>query len=217
MFPSANRIIACPHCKEIAKISAGTPGLPVGLIIWSDGFQEAPLMERPQRVMRCRKCLQYLWTDEAHTLGYFLHDTAPSPEQANWADAPAIEPVDETGLFQALAQGIAHSPELELELRVAIWWRGNDVFRVEDSPVGHATSAEAVSNMERFIEMMGDGAEDLLLFRAEALRQLGRFEEVEASLQSVWCSDYAPAKNRLLELARAGDRKLRPLFDSPVL
>jgi hypothetical protein len=165
--------------------------------------------------MRCGKCLRYLWTDEAHTLGYLLHEAALPPEQAHWADAPAIEPLDETGLFQALAQGIAHSPELELELRVAIWWRGNDVFRGADAPVGYATSTEATSNMERFIEMMSDGAEDLLLFRSEALRQLGRFEEVEASLQSVWCSDYAPAKNRLLELARAGDRRLRPLFDSP--
>ena len=117
--------------------------------------------------------------------------------------------------MNALEQGLDYSPELELELRVAIWWRGNDIFRVEDAPVGHATSTEAISNMERFIEMMAEGAEDLLLFRAEALRQLGRFQEVEASLQTVCCSDYAPAKNRLLELARSEDRKLRKLFDSP--
>ncbi len=187
------------------------------MVIWSDGFQDAPFSERPPRVTRCEKCLRYFWTDEAQTLGHLLRGATPSPKQVSWADAPAIKRLDEAGLLDALAQGVAHSPELELELRVAIWWRGNDVFRVADAPVGHATSKEAVSNMEHFIEMMGDGADDLLLFRAEALRQLGRFEEVENSLQTVLCSDYAPAKNRLLELARAGDRKLRKLFDAPAI
>ena len=185
MFPSAELIIACPRCKALAKVSAGAPGSSEGVIIWSDGFQDAPFNERPPRVTRCGKCLGCFWTDEAQTLGYLLRGSTPHPEQAHW------------------------------ELRVAMWWRGNDIFRVEDAPVGHATSTEAISNMERFIEMMAEGAEDLLLFRAEALRQLGRFQEVEASLQTVCCSDYAPAKNRLLELARSEDRKLRKLFDSP--
>ena len=215
MFPSAELIIACPRCKALAKVSAGAPGSSEGVIIWSDGFQDAPFNERPPRVTRCGKCLGCFWTDEAQTLGYLLRGSTPHPEQAHWEDAPAIQPLDEAGLMNALEQGLDYSPELELELRVAIWWRGNDIFRVEDAPVGHATSTEAISNMERFLEMMAEGAEDLLLFRAEALRQLGRFQEVEASLQTVCCSDYAPAKNRLLELARSEDRKLRKLFDSP--
>ncbi|MES2569811.1 MAG: hypothetical protein V4710_07105, partial [Verrucomicrobiota bacterium] len=118
------------------------------------------------------------------------------------------------GLMRALADGLAPTPDLELELRVAIWWRGNDAFRRDDAPVGHATSPEAIANMEQIIGMTDQGDEDLLLFRAEALRHLGRFEEMEETLKGVCCSDYWPAKSRLLELAGAGDRRLQKLFVS---
>ena len=89
-----------------------------------------------------------------------------------------------------------------------------DAFRIDEAPVGYPRRGDAIANMERFIEMTYGGDEDLLLFRAEALRQLGRFAEVEETLKGVGCSDYWPAKSRQLELIRGGDRKLRKLFAS---
>jgi len=75
------------------------------------------------------------------------------PEQVGWAASPALAPLDEAGVQQALAEGLGSFPELELELRVLRWWRGNDAFRCGDAPIGHPTSPEALANMERFIEM----------------------------------------------------------------
>jgi hypothetical protein len=66
--------------------------------------------------------------------------------------------------------------------------------------------------MERFIAMTENGEEDLLLFRAEALRHLGRFDEARLTLNGVGCSDYWPAKSRQLELIDAGSRDLSTLF-----
>lgn len=128
-----------------------------------------------------------------------------------------VEPLDEAGLRSALAEGLAYTPELELELRVAIWWRGNDHARKQDrdesDDVAPAQkSADAIENMKRIIEMCAEGEEDLLLFRAEAQRQLGDFAGARQTLEAVCCSDYWPAKSRLLELIAAEDRRLRIMF-----
>jgi hypothetical protein len=60
--------------------------------------------------------------------------------------------------------------------------------------------------------MMANGEEDLLLFRAEAERHLGRFDAARQTLAGVGCSDYWPAKSRLLELIAAEDRRLSIMF-----
>jgi hypothetical protein len=183
-----------------------------GMVTWTDGWQTAPGLERPPRVSRCPGCNRTFWVGEAEQLGILPAGEKPDDEKAAWADAPALAPLDEAGVQQALDEGLASFPDLELELRVLLWWRGNDAYRCADAPVGYSTSPAAVANMERFIEMTADGSEDLLLFRAEAQRHLGRFAGMEDTLGGVGCSDYWPAKSRLLELAKSGSRKLDILF-----
>jgi hypothetical protein len=212
MIPGADLIIACPHCEALAKVFSIMSGSPFGTIGWSDGYRDSPMMPAAPRIARCQSCTKAFWTGQAQSIGYLLPEQEGASRKPEWQAAPYLEPLDEAGLMQALAEGLGCSSELELELRVAIWWRGNDAFRRDDAPVGHATSPEAIANMESLIKLMHEGEEDLLLFRAEALRHLGRFDEMEETLGGVYCSDYWPAKSRLLELARAGDRKLRVLF-----
>ena len=185
---------------------------PVGMITWTDGWQTAPALHRPPRVTRCPACQHTYWIGEAEQLGFLVPGQPPAPEQAAWTAAPAIDALDEAGVFQALDEGLGSFVELELELRVLAWWRANDAFRCADAEVGYPTAARAVANMERMIEMTNEGDEDLLLFRAEAQRQLGRFDDVVETLRGVGCSDYWPAKSRLLQLTETQNRKLDVLF-----
>jgi hypothetical protein len=69
-----------------------------------------------------------------------------------------------------------------------------------------------MANIRRMIELTAQGDEDLLLFRAEAQRHLGNFEDARETLQGVGCSDYWPAKSRQLELLDAQTRDLEVLF-----
>lgn len=208
-------VIACPHCIAPARVAQIESGNTFGAVTWSDGWQDAPMLPRPPRITRCEACGQAYWLAEATPIGQCGFTSEPEPTASanpNWQDAPEVARLDEAGLLQALAEGVAYSSELELELRVAIWWRGNDAFRKEGAEAGYPTSPEAIANMERIIEMTNGGQEDLLLFRAEAQRYLGRFDQVKATLEGVGCSDYWPAKSKLLEFAKAGDRRLRILF-----
>ena len=212
MVAAPDLVIACPHCHAPARLFQLASGETFGAITWTDGWQDLPLQPRPPRLTRCLRCGKAYWTGEAVALGYVDSHGAKVADPNPWSDAPQIEPLDEAGLMQALADGLAYSPDLELELRVAIWWRGNDAFRQDNPPGGFATMPAAIANMERFIEMMAEGEEDLLLFRAEAQRQLGRFAAAKETLTGVGCSDYWPAKSRLLELIEAKDQRLRVMF-----
>ncbi len=212
MVSGPDLIIACPRCQALAKIFTVESGDPRGAITWSDGWQDAPMMPRAPRITRCAACRKIYWTWEAAQLGYAPPGEMASPEQAAWTSAPHLEPLDEAGIAEALAAGLAAAPDLEMELRVLRWWRGNDPFRRADAPIGHATAPEAIANIERVIEMMQDGDEDLLLFRAEAQRELGHFEDAARTLDGVCCSDWWPAKSRLLGFLEARSRKLEILF-----
>jgi hypothetical protein len=212
MVPAPDLVIACPHCNALARLFQLASGDGFGAVTWTDGWQDVPLLPRPPRITRCHSCKQAYWTGEAAALGYCDPRAEMLADRSGWATAPHAEPLDEAGLMQALSDGLAYSPDLELELRVAIWWRGNDAFRKENTTGGFATAPAAIANMERFIEMMVAGEEDLRLFRAEAQRHLGHFEAAKETLTGVGCSDYWPAKSRLLELIEAKDRGLRVMF-----
>lgn len=181
-----------------------------GAITWTDGWMDAPMMPRPPRITRCETCRKIHWVASAPLLGY----AAPAvPEKGEpWADVPDALLLEEADCYEALREGLGASPEFELELRVLTWWRGNDAFRAPQHPPGHLASAEAVANAKRMIELTSEGDEDLLLFRAEAQRHLGNFDDARQTLDGVGCSDYWPAKSRQLELLDAQNRDLAVLF-----
>jgi hypothetical protein len=212
MFAGTDIILACPHCAALARLAVPQVEEFPDMVTWTDGWQTATGLVRPPRVARCPQCGRTFWTGEAEQLGFLSPGQELPEEKAAWAAAPLLTELDEAGVRQALDEGLASFTELELELRVLLWWRGNDAFRRADAPVGYSTSPEAIANMERMIELTTDGSEDLLLFRAEAQRHLGRFADMEDTLSAVCCSDYWPAKSRLLDLAKSGSRKLDVLF-----
>lgn len=212
MFAGTDLILSCPHCEALAQLPFPEMVELPGMVTWTDGWQTAPGLDRPPRVAACPACQKTFWVGEAQQLGFLIPGKTPPEGKEAWAKAPVLKNLDAAGVQQALDEGLAAVPDLELELRVLLWWRANDEFRRADAPVGHSTSPLAIANMERFIEMTKDGSEDLLLFRAEAQRQLGLIGDMEETLNGVGCSDYWPAKTRLLELAKSGSRKLDVLF-----
>ena len=211
MFTDSDLIIACPHCATPVRVFQLVSTITVGAITWTDGWMDAPMMPRAPRITRCAHCQKIYWVFQAPQLKMVaLGETGEAAGE--YGDTKHILPLDEADCYEALREGLGAGAELELELRVFTWWRSNDAFREPDHATGHPTSEEAVANMERMIELTKDGDEDLLLFRAEALRQLGHFAEARETLNGVGCSDYWPAKSRQLEMLEAGNRDLAILF-----
>lgn len=211
MIPDADIVIACPYCAAPARVFQLVSGNTFGAITWTDGWMDAPMQPKAPRITRCHSCEKIYWVFLAAQLGFLPFDET-GEAAGEFKNAPHVAPLTEADCFEALREGLGAGDDLELELRVLTWWRGNDAFREPHHTTGHPASPEAVANMERFIAMTENGDEDLLLFRAEALRHLGRFDEARQTLTGVGCSDYWPAKSRQLELMEAGSRDLGVLF-----
>jgi hypothetical protein len=230
MIPGPDLVLACPSCGALARLFTLAQGSPIGAISWTDGYQEAPDAPAQPNLTRCQACSNIYWTVQAKEIGMIeptatatnravkfadFANAVPAEEGAlapeEWAAAPQMQRLDEAGYLEALAQGLATTPEQELELRIHAWWRGNDPHRKLEGPDRHPSTPEAIANAERLIELTNEGEHELVLFRAEALRELGRFEEAQASLYGL-CSDYAPAREKLSELIAARSRDLDVLF-----
>ncbi len=214
MIAGPQIILACPHCGALAKLQTVEMVEPVGAVSWTDGCQEIPGVPRQPNITRCAKCSRVHWTGASQQIGYLLPGQEPTEEQAAWRDLPLVETMDEDGYYEALRDGLAPYAEQETELRVFAWWRGADRYRQckeGDELVRYPTSPEAVANLERLAELLQDGEHEMVLFRAEALRQLGRFAEAQTALYNL-CSDYALAREKQQELLAAKSRDLDVLF-----
>ena len=215
MIPGPDAILACPLCGAAARLATIESCDPAGAVSWTDGYQEAPDVPRQTNVARCAGCGKFYWLGEARQLGWIAPGLELPPECAHWHDAPRIEPLDEAGYYEALEAGLAENPEHELELRVHAWWRGNDRYRGTEATPRIATGEREIANMNRLVELCAHGDHEILLFRAEALRQLGRFDEATEALYGL-CSDYAQAREKIAELIEAKSREVAVLFANRV-
>jgi hypothetical protein len=231
MIPGPDYVLACPHCGALSRIFTIMESDPSGTISWTDGFQLSPDTPRHPNLVRCHQCGQLHWLGEAAQVGMidppemvgegevprfavFGQEEQPAPgtpPPAEWVTAPQILPLEERDYFEALHNGIANTTEQEIELRVHAWWRGNDRFRKSQGPGRHPTSGEAIENLHRILELTEEADHDLVLFRAEAFRQLGRFADAEDTLDGL-CSDYALAREKMMELIRERSRDLEVMF-----
>ena len=156
-----------------------------------------------------------MWVAECAPVG-MIDESQPQPEHEDWKKLPYLEPVGEKDYLEALKEGMAVEPERETELRVFAWWRANDKHRRSPETGRYPQAPESVANLERLVELLKDGEHEFVLFRAEALRQLGRFDEARDVLHGI-CSDYAIAKERLAELIEKKSRDVEVLFTEEVI
>ena len=161
-------------------------------------------------VSRCRSCGKLMWVAKCAPVG-MIEEGEPKPEHAEWRALPYLEPVDEADYLEAVNNGMAELQEQETELRVFAWWRGNDRYRRLDGPGRYPKSPEAVANLEKLVELLKEGEHEFVLFRAEALRELGRFDEARDALGGL-CSDYALARERISSLLDEKSRDVELLF-----
>lgn len=210
MLQGPDVVLACPHCQTAARLFTVANPDPTGSVSWSDGYQEMPLTPAQPNLARCRNCQKLMWVADCPQLA-MLDESQPLPEHERWKKLPYLEPVEEADYLEAIRLGLAPLPEQEMELRVFAWWRANDRHRRDEGTGRYPQSSESIENLERLVELLKDGEHEFVLFRAEALRQLGRFDEARDMLHGI-CSDYAIAKEKLAEFIEKKSRDVEILF-----
>lgn len=104
-----------------------------------------------------------------------------------WRELPNVEELPEEELLAALAEGVAQGREEERELRLRAWWAGNDPYREPERPWKPFAerSLAARENLHALQELLKVDEPLEGLLKAEALRELERFDESRALLSRV--------------------------------
>ncbi len=144
----------------------------------------------------------------------------PLPGEAfppEWRELPEVEELAEEELLAALAEGVALDRNEERELRRRAWWAGNDPYRDPGTPwKPFAERAPAARENLRVLLELFDTDEPLDgLLKAEALRELERFDEAMTLLSRVPLPDeLRKVAEQLRRLAEQGVPEVRVTIGS---
>ena len=215
MTPGPTQVIRCPLCSGLAKYPTVASGNTFGAVYYTDGKRVAPMLPATPSVVRCAACRGVFWRTAAAEVGQ-LNEQPEEPEvvPADWLKAAHLHEPDEAEHLAALDRLVASSPGEERSIRLVAWWRGNDRHRAA-SPTPAPDNSKVVSrrhaNMRQLIALLDTAEPSDQLMRAEALRQLGEFDQAVAILSKPFPQEYDTALSRLLGLCAQRDTVLQKL------
>ena len=179
MTPGPTIIRECSGCgKHIAQHTNGS-GNTFGARFWTDGKRNAPMLPDQPWLVKCPHCSILVWIDEQKPVGECGPWGARGESSNPFKDArPASVPTlpEYSAFLSAEVEGV----EKERYLRLRTWWAGNDARR-DGADIKPLTDVET-ANLRAFSALLNEREDNDRLMKAEALRELGIFEEVEVLL-----------------------------------
>jgi hypothetical protein len=171
MTPGPTIIKKCSVCSKPIKQHTIGSGNTFGATFWTDGKREAPMLPDQPWLIMCPHCQAALWIDEQEEIGEieawgFVSDDF---KDARVYEIPLIE-----DYFALLAHGV-DDPEKESYVRLRAWWAGNDKRRTDTQEI--PMSSREVKNLAAFAQTLNELDANDLVMKAEAMRELGRFDD----------------------------------------
>ena len=164
------------------------------------------LPDRPLLVM-CPHCHVPLWIDEVEKLGV----VGPWGDgEGQFKDARCYETPSADDYFALLALGVGE-PRKEQYVRVRAWWAGNDERRATAGRECPITSREAANVTALALTLDESDARELLM-KAEAMRELGRFDDALSLLAKSSDEGTAKAVEIIRNLSERHDTCVRVMY-----
>lgn len=171
MTPGSTIIKKCSACSKLIEQHTCASGNTFGAIIWTDGKREAHMLPDQPWLVICPHCHEPLWIDELEKLG----EAEPlGDERDKFKDAREYKKPSQDDYFGLLANGIAELKK-ERYVRLCIWWAGNDERR--NNTCKNPMSSREVANVTAFAQTLDESDANDLVMKAEAMRELGRFDD----------------------------------------
>lgn len=203
MTPGPTVLRRCSGCSKLIAERTIASGNTFGAQFWTDGKRHAPMLPDQPWLVKCGHCSTLVWIDEQEELGEI------SPWEDNdgaFAGALAyLTPVASD--YERLARDSAQDPEKQRYLRQCFWWAGNDARRGSSEPA--RLSETERQNLESFAGMLDEAIDQDRLIKAEAFRELGRFEDALRLLAQDLDPRMKRAATFIRDLAKKGDPLLR--------
>lgn len=178
MTPGPTLILQPPGCNCLLQYPTLESGNTFGARYWSDGKCEAPMLPDQPELCKSPSEKVLFWIRDCKVIAEwdFFSDTMDHPE---WKTLEIASTPSEADYFRALSSGVAKSKKQILYVRMHLWWRGNDRRRKgkhTELPEKH------IVNLTELEKILSAQNKNERLLKAEALRELSRFEEALALL-----------------------------------
>lgn len=212
MIPGPELIKECPHCHGNFKEGSIESGNTFGATYWTDGKREAPMLPDQEWLLVCPHCGAGFWSDDLEPIDAldFYHGVSESLVE-KYSQTPSAKTPSISDLHQALFNETEDNERIEY-LRIKIWWTGNDVRR--ENPDGPAMTVLEKENLVALIPLLGQDERDeqALVMKAEALRELGRFDDALNVLDKITNERLVKTVDQIRQLAGKGDWVVRKVF-----
>lgn len=205
MTPGLTIIRKCSACFKLIKQHTIGSGNTFGATFWTDGKREAPMLPDQPWLVMCPHCHVPLWIDELEELG----KTEPwGDEQSKFKDAREYEKPSLDDYFALFANGVV-DPEKEQYARLRAWWVGNDERRTNAGKI--PMSPREVANVTAFAHTLNESDANDLVMKAEAMRELGRFDDALSLLSKSVDENIAQAVEIIKGLSEKRDPYVREM------
>jgi len=227
--PGPTLVLASPCCGHLhsrqtfKSVNAGVE------ILWSDGKLDARLLPELPKIARCSGCSRLFWVDDAAEVGRIddpfyrsIRGEPPQDVAPEWKRAPSIRAPDTDVLAEAITDPCCAARERRRHVRIALWHSlnqprrklpGNPQWEKFWKPYWEHYGAEFeqrygalfAPNLEALLEFFEEADPDDRLQKAEALRELGRFEACIRLLDSGFDEPLGFYARQMRQRALAGD------------
>lgn len=236
-------VIQCPQCRSCLYRRRLRSFNDFGAMGWSDGYTSIFGLNSVSNLGRCGYCRKVFWLDDAEELGILPkespaigafsriyhrltgdssgaleHERIWNETPWEWKSAKPAETPDFFDLKTALADMNSLTPEREVWVRRALWFRGNDHRRLNREGKPHRdkpwmSDDEVRQNMLSLLSLIEQGRDSPVMEKGELLRELGRFDEAITVLSEIdgECRSQAEL---IAGFARSGDSVVREVWRS---
>ncbi len=198
MLPGRTKILKCSTCSKPIAQDTIMSGNTFGARFWTDGKREAPMLPDEPWLVKCPHCLALLWIDEQEEVGESDPWADNGHTSSEFKDAlPFTTPSFEEYII-AIGKGVSDNNKLRY-LRLRAWWAGNDERRETPDPA--PLSEEETANLRAFVALLDESDENECVMKAEALRELGEYDQAKILLSQQFSSDLIQAATIIRNLA----------------
>lgn len=218
MLPGPDIIIQCPNSDQVVKKSTLRSGNTIGARVWSDGYAVYPMLPRSPKITRCGDHGPFFWVSDAKELGeiaYWSNKNVPD----EWKQAKYIRFLTEAEYLEAIEMGMGKTQDKNFYLRLLAWWAANDPLRQNEAQQNKTAKkspfllgSKARKNLEQLVKLLSLTDPNQRIMKAEALRQLGRFEEALKILQAPFPKKFTKVVDWIRSLVKKRDSIVKELF-----
>lgn len=169
MTPGPTLIVKPTVCSLPFKARTLGSGNTFGVVLWSDGKCEASMMDDEPWLRKHPDENVLFWTDEwelIDTLGY----DGNYGKGLLWIGLVYADVPTEHDYLTALESGTADTEDKICDIRIRLWWVGNDPIR--ESAVG-TLPPHHMENLTRLAPLLSENDPQQRLMKAKVFRELG--------------------------------------------